>query len=84
MKTIKQMTDMLGNRIRIGDHIAVSGNPYKPTKQDLQVLKVDHFEERETKNGKVCVFAYTEEYSGVGFPSSQIVKVHMPKTGEEH
>lgn len=79
MKTIKQMTDMLGNRIRIGDHIAVSGNPYKPTKQDLQVLVVNHFEERETKNGKADVFAYTEEYSAVGFPSHNIVKVVMPK-----
>lgn len=79
MKTIKQMPDMLGNRIRKGDHIVIAGNPYKPMKPELQVLAVDHFEERENTNGKADVFVYTEEYSAVGFPSHNIVKVVMPK-----
>lgn len=82
MKTIKQMPDMLGNRIRKGDHIVIAGNPYKPMKPELQVLVVDHFEEREATNGKTNVFVYTEEYSGVGFPSHNIVKVVMPKKKE--
>lgn len=72
---VNTVKDKVGNRVKAGDYIAIDSNPYKPSRASLQICEIDHI----TDEGRI----YTKEYSGVGMPGNQVVKIVTTKSYRE-